>query len=421
MARARPAPARSARARGARAHRMGLLLWLLIFLYATIGTATSSIHDSALRHTVSAAVVSEEELGAVARESQLVFEKVIARLAAMQSEIDALKDAKSAAEEREAKQNERVKALAEACEASDVEPTPSSTEPRPGGGDPEYWNKQCPEGTGFHLKGVQKCVPNPPPAAEPTAREVGAEESTPVDPPVDQSPLETGKPVAATNEAEDETLLEPELPPSALKSAAFAGLENALAPARQLAPTDPWGAIELYRSSLAAVGVGLPEVDEIGVSANVPKRGVAPLRKLSVASALTQVLDEAAELYTASWQHSAALATLQLSHKIRRRIKPQSAVPAAEMALSAAGLASAYGRSLRYAEALATLRSITPLEASLPPQAVAVLLKQEGSLHECASDFVSALQRHEEAAQVLGHPSSGDPTDLGTHVFHLPS
>lgn len=229
------------------------------------------------------------------------------------------------------------------------------------------------------------------------------------------APVETVEPVAANTEAEDEALLEPNPPPAALKSAELAGLGTKLGPARQLASTDPWAAIELYRDSLAAVGVGLPEADEIGVSATVPKRGVAPLRKMAVASALTQVLDEAAELYTASWQHSAALATLQLSHKIRRRVKPLGAVPAAEMALSAAGLASAYGRSLRYAEALATLRSIAPLEASLPPQAVAVLLKQEGSLHECASDFVSALQRHEEAAQALGHPSSGDPNDLGTH------
>ena len=98
--------------------------------------------------------------------------------------------------------------------------------------------------------------------------------------------------------------------------------------------------------SLAAVGVGLPEADEIGVSATVPKRGVTALRKLSVASTLTRALDEAADLYTASWQHAAALATLQLSHKIRRRVKPQSAVPPAEMALSAAALARSLSASL---------------------------------------------------------------------------
>ena len=98
--------------------------------------------------------------------------------------------------------------------------------------------------------------------------------------------------------------------------------------------------------SLAAVGVGLPEADEIGISATVPKRGATALRKLSVASTLTRALDEAADLYTASWQHAAALATLQLSHKIRRRVKPQSAVQPAEMALSAAALARSLSASL---------------------------------------------------------------------------
>jgi hypothetical protein len=393
---------------------MVLLRMILICLDAAAVTGSMQTHTSSPHAEQTELVVSEEELGAVARESQLVFEKVFTRIAAMQSEIDGLKDAKAAAEQREARLSERMEALAQACAAGDGEPSPSSVEARPDGGDREYWTKQCPEGTGFHLKGVQKCVPNPPPPpADPTVRDAPTHEEAP--PPVDERPVETVEPVAANTEAEDEALLEPNPPPAALKSAELAGLGTKLGPARQLASTDPWAAIELYRDSLAAVGVGLPEADEIGVSATVPKRGVAPLRKMAVASALTQVLDEAAELYTASWQHSAALATLQLSHKIRRRVKPLGAVPAAEMALSAAGLASAYGRSLRYAEALATLRSIAPLEASLPPQAVAVLLKQEGSLHECASDFVSALQRHEEAAQALGHPSSGDPNDLGTH------
>jgi hypothetical protein len=75
-----------------------------------------------------------------------------------------------------------------------------------------------------------------------------------------------------------------------------------------------------------------------------------------------------AELYTGSWQHSAALATLQLAHKIRRRAKQPSPFPPAEMALSAASLAAAYGRALRYDEALSTLRTIEPLTPSLPAQ-----------------------------------------------------
>ena len=90
------------------------------------------------------------------------------------------------------------------------------------------------------------------------------------------------------------------------------------------------------------------------------RSAVLHLCETTAASALTQVLDEAAELTAfGSTQLPAtpALAQDPPAHQTA------SAVPVAEMALSAAGLASAYGRSLRYAEALATLRSIAPLDA----------------------------------------------------------
>ena len=87
--------------------------------------------------------------------------------------------------------------------------------------------------------------------------------------------------------------------------------------------------------------------------------------------------------------------------------------------LSAAGLATAYGKALRYDEALSALRAIEPLTASLPPQAVAVLGKQEASMHECSGDFVSALQRTEQSAKALGLPAAGEPSDLEGRLRHL--
>ena len=40
-------------------------------------------------------------------------------------------------------------------------------------------------------------------------------------------------------------------------------------------------------------------------------------------------------------------------------------------------------------------------------------------MHECAGDFVSALQRTEQAARSLGQPPNGDPTDLEGRLRHV--
>jgi len=254
-------------------------------------------------------------------------------------------------------------------------PPPGLTE------DPEYWSRQCPPGTGFHLPGVMKCVPDPSeeseeppspdedlPAHGAAAAAAAAEEQEEMVTEVTEDAQEAA---AMDDEEEDQASQPPAAPPVTppARSADIAGLPDALEPARALAAADPWAAIELYRAALAAVGVGLPEADEVGIAATAPKRGAASaLKKRHVVAPLVSALDEAAELYTGAWQHSAALATLQLAHKIRRRAKQPSPFPPAEMALSAASLAAAYGRALRYDEALSTLRTIEPLTPSLPSQ-----------------------------------------------------
>ena len=195
---------------------------------------------------------------------------------------------------------------------------------------------------------------------------------------------------------------------------AIGALPSLLAPAQAQAEHDPWAALEGYRAALLTAGVGLPSSDEIGVAASAPKR--LPRRR-AVAAPLATALDEAAELYTATFQHDAALASHRLAHRLRRKQKPEPAP--AELVLSAAGLATAYGKALRYDEALSALRAIEPLTASLPPQAVAVLGKQEASMHECSGDFVSALQRTEQSAKALGLPAAGEPSDLEGRLRHL--
>ena len=195
---------------------------------------------------------------------------------------------------------------------------------------------------------------------------------------------------------------------------AIGALPSLLAPAQAQAEHDPWEALEVYRAALLTAGVGLPSSDEIGVAASAPKR--LPRRR-AVAAPLATALDEAAELYTATFQHDAALASHRLAHRLRRKQKPEPAP--AELVLSAAGLATAYGKALRYDEALSALRAIEPLTASLPPQAVAVLGKQEASMHECSGDFVSALQRTEQSAKALGLPAAGEPSDLEGRLRHL--
>ena len=195
---------------------------------------------------------------------------------------------------------------------------------------------------------------------------------------------------------------------------AIGALPSLLASAQAQVEHDPWEALEVYRAALLTAGVGLPSSDEIGVAASAPKR--LPRRR-AVAAPLATALDEAAELYTATFQHDAALASHRLAHRLRRKQKPEPAP--AELVLSAAGLATAYGKALRYDEALSALRAIEPLTASLPPQAVAVLGKQEASMHECSGDFVSALQRTEQSAKALGLPAAGEPSDLEGRLRHL--
>jgi hypothetical protein len=251
-------------------------------------------------------------------------------------------------------------------------PPPGLTE------DPEYWSRQCPPGTGFHLPGVMKCVPDPseeseePPSPDEDLPAHGAAAAAEEQEEMVTEVTEDAQEAAAMDDEEEDQASQPPAAPPVTppaRSADIAGLPDALEPARALAAADPWAAIELYRAALAAVGVGLPEADEVGIAATAPKRGGASaLKKRHVVAPLVSALDEAAELYTGAWQHSAALATLQLAHKIRRRAKQPSPFPPAEMALSAASLAAAYGRALRYDEALSTLRTIEPLTPSLPAQ-----------------------------------------------------
>lgn len=233
--------------------------------------------------------------------------------------------------------------------------------------DPAYWTSQCPPGTGFYQPGVKKCVVGPP-AVEPLNKGEDALQETV------SSPGEKPGEARRSKTSEELAPVIADAAPALAPLGDTGALVASIAPAREISASDPWGAIELYRAALAGVGIGLPEADEIGVVATAPKRA-ATLKKHGVASALASMLDEAADLYTATQQYSAALATLQLSHKVRRRVKPRS-LPAAEMTLSAAGLSAAYGRTFRYDEAIGTLRSIAPLTKSLPAQAVGVLTKQ---------------------------------------------
>ena len=228
-----------------------------------------------LPHTATAqheGTISADELAALPHTSQRVVEKLLQHMHVMQSDIAALieRDRERQSELHalltvklsEDEQAEQLRQRVAALEDAAGHPGAPALDARPdGAGDPNYRDKQCPEGTGFHLKGVMKCVPNPQLAADLTAEETTADEETPELPVEPRNTPAVGRikdntegsaPGNTESNTESSTVdtdgvAEPTLPAATLKTAAFAALSDALAPARQLGSADPWAAIELYR------------------------------------------------------------------------------------------------------------------------------------------------------------------------------
>eukprot|EP01048_Picozoa_sp_COSAG05_P004555 COSAG05_NODE_250_length_12887_cov_28.030810_4_plen_733_part_00 len=223
-------------------------------------------------------------------------------------------------------------------------------------------------------------------------------------------------------------------PPSPSRKALVKELRRDLEHARSLRHSNPAAALAEYRAVLLRVGVELPHGDDYRrrrgtVVARPPKK--LP-RKSAQLHLLASAIEEAAEIFTSLQQHASALATQQTAHRLRKRALTQGPPPrpeqqataAGELAMSSAALASAYGKEFRFEEALQTLREAEPLHRALPQPAVSVLIKLESTLHECAGDFVSALQRYETAERLSGGgggsaPGAGQAIDWEGKLRHL--
>lgn len=113
-----------------------------------------------------------------------------------------------------------------------------------------------------------------------------------------------------------------------------------------------------------------------------------------------RLLDAAGDVQVSLKNHGVA----RRYHAAALEIRQRTSVGSAEIAIGHATVATDCMLSFDLGAALEELRKAQEL-SNLPPEALAVLLRQESSVHECNGDPISALHRFEHAAKLS--PASG--------------
>eukprot|EP01052_Picozoa_sp_SAG31_P036092 SAG31_NODE_4451_length_3220_cov_5.866709_3_plen_478_part_00 len=140
---------------------------------------------------------------------------------------------------------------------------------------------------------------------------------------------------------------------------------------------------------------------------------LAYLRQTSLASDLGRF----GEFLTHIKMHNAAAVAHRLAWLFIQLQQPsEQSHGSAEIVTAAAALASALYADFQFTEALGLLQQVSPLVASLPNAAQAVVSRLESTIHECRGDFVSALYHLEHSQKLRLANDAGDLQELALHV-----